>query len=79
MASGSGLGSVGSCAAQVGYTNAGKSSLLESLSGADLGAEDKLFATLDTTMRGVRLPSGASAILADTVGEGLEWFEMWKS
>lgn len=54
--------------AVVGYTNAGKSSLIEALTGADLGAADALFATLDATARAVTLPSGAAAILSDTVG-----------
>ncbi len=54
--------------ALVGYTNAGKSTLFNRLSGADVRAEDLLFATLDPTMRGVVLPSGRNAILSDTVG-----------
>ncbi len=52
----------------VGYTNAGKSTLFNSLTGADVYAEDKLFATLDPTMRRVELPELGSAIFADTVG-----------
>jgi GTP-binding protein HflX len=52
----------------VGYTNAGKSTLLNSLSGADVLAEDKLFATLDPTTRKVLLPSGREALFSDTVG-----------
>jgi GTP-binding protein HflX len=52
----------------VGYTNAGKSTLLNSLSGADVRAEDKLFATLDPTTRKVLLPSGREALFSDTVG-----------
>jgi GTP-binding protein HflX len=54
--------------ALVGYTNAGKSSLFNVLTGAAVVARDQLFATLDPTMRGVRLPSGRRAILSDTVG-----------
>jgi GTPase len=52
----------------VGYTNAGKSSLLNCLTGADVLAEDKLFATLDTTTRRFTLPDGQQALLTDTVG-----------
>ena len=54
--------------ALVGYTNAGKSTLFNSLTGAAVHAEDQLFATLDPTMRGLHLPSGRKAILSDTVG-----------
>ncbi|MEZ5905868.1 MAG: GTPase HflX [Geminicoccaceae bacterium] len=54
--------------ALVGYTNAGKSTLFNRLTGAEVLAEDKLFATLDPTMRVVRLPSGRRVILSDTVG-----------
>jgi GTP-binding protein HflX len=54
--------------ALVGYTNAGKSTLFNALTGADVVARDALFATLDPTMRGLRLPSGRRAILSDTVG-----------
>ncbi|GAB4821475.1 hypothetical protein N2152v2_008521 [Parachlorella kessleri] len=54
--------------AVVGYTNAGKSSLVNALSKADVGVEDRLFATLDPTLRRVLLPSGKEAILSDTVG-----------
>ena len=54
--------------ALVGYTNAGKSTLFNALTGAEVIARDQLFATLDPTMRGVRLPSGRRAILSDTVG-----------
>ena len=54
--------------ALVGYTNAGKSTLFNRLSGAAVLAADQLFATLDPTMRGVRLPSGRTAVLSDTVG-----------
>ncbi|MEO0680079.1 MAG: GTPase HflX [Pseudomonadota bacterium] len=54
--------------ALVGYTNAGKSTLFNSLTAAGVMAEDMLFATLDPTMREVRLPSGRRAILSDTVG-----------
>ncbi|HEU4758739.1 MAG TPA: GTPase HflX, partial [Dehalococcoidia bacterium] len=52
----------------VGYTNAGKSTLMRALSGADVLVEDKLFATLDPVTRRLRLPSGAAALLTDTVG-----------
>jgi GTP-binding protein HflX len=52
----------------VGYTNAGKSTLLNRLSSADVLAADKLFATLDPTTRRVRLPSGHFALFTDTVG-----------
>jgi GTP-binding protein HflX len=55
-------------AALVGYTNAGKSSLLKALSGADLFVEDRLFATLDSATRSVDLGSGFSALITDTVG-----------
>lgn len=55
-------------AAIVGYTNAGKSSLLNRLTNADVLAEDKLFATLDTTTRRLELPDGQSLLLTDTVG-----------
>lgn len=54
--------------ALVGYTNAGKSTLFNRLTGAAVTARDQLFATLDPTMRKVQLPSGTSAILSDTVG-----------
>jgi GTPase len=54
--------------ALVGYTNAGKSTLFNRLTGADVFAKDLLFATLDPTMRGLTLPSGRRAILSDTVG-----------
>ena len=54
--------------ALVGYTNAGKSTLFNRLTGAEVVARDQLFATLDPTMRGVRLPSGRRVILSDTVG-----------
>ena len=54
--------------ALVGYTNAGKSTLFNRLSGASVMAEDLLFATLDPTMRGIELPSGRRVILSDTVG-----------
>ena len=54
--------------ALVGYTNAGKSTLFNALSGAHVPAEDLLFATLDPTMRGLELPSGRRVILSDTVG-----------
>ncbi|MCK5844587.1 MAG: GTPase HflX, partial [Victivallales bacterium] len=55
-------------AAIVGYTNAGKSSLLNCLSGSGVHVEDKLFATLDPTTRRVTLPSGREILLTDTVG-----------
>ena len=55
-------------AALVGYTNAGKSSLLRELSGSELFVEDRLFATLDSATRGVELGSGYEALLTDTVG-----------
>ena len=54
--------------ALVGYTNAGKSTLFNRLTHADVGAQDMLFATLDPTMRRLDLPSGRVAILSDTVG-----------
>jgi len=54
--------------ALVGYTNAGKSTLFNRLTGAAVGARDQLFATLDPTMRVLQLPSGQQAILSDTVG-----------
>src|SRR4051812_20007356 len=54
--------------ALVGYTNAGKSTLFNALTGATVVAEDQLFATLDPTLRGIVLPSGRRAILSDTVG-----------
>jgi len=54
--------------ALVGYTNAGKSSLLKALSGADLFVEDRLFATLDSATRLVDLGSGHQALVTDTVG-----------
>ena len=55
-------------AAIVGYTNAGKSTLLNALTGASVLSEDKLFATLDPTTRQLRLPSGQKLLLTDTVG-----------
>ncbi|MCY3781708.1 MAG: GTPase HflX [Chloroflexi bacterium] len=54
--------------ALVGYTNAGKSTLLNSLSGSDIYAADQLFATLDPTTRRVSLPDGDEMLLSDTVG-----------
>ena len=54
--------------ALVGYTNAGKSTLFNRLTGAGVMAEDLLFATLDPTMRRIRLPGVEKAILSDTVG-----------
>ncbi|MEX3015333.1 GTPase HflX [Gymnodinialimonas hymeniacidonis] len=54
--------------ALVGYTNAGKSTLFNRLTGAEVMAKDMLFATLDPTMRAVKLPDGTEVILSDTVG-----------
>jgi GTP-binding protein HflX len=54
--------------ALVGYTNAGKSTLFNRMTAADVFAENLLFATLDPTSRAVRLPHGGNAILSDTVG-----------
>jgi GTP-binding protein HflX len=54
--------------ALVGYTNAGKSSLFNALTGASVLAEDTLFATLDPTFRSLPLPGGSKAVLSDTVG-----------
>jgi len=54
--------------ALVGYTNAGKSTLFNRLTGSGVFAENLLFATLDTTLREVKLPDGRPAILSDTVG-----------
>ncbi len=55
-------------AAIVGYTNAGKSTLLNRLSGSEVMAKDMLFATLDTTTRRIELPDGQPLLLTDTVG-----------
>jgi GTP-binding protein HflX len=55
-------------AALVGYTNSGKSSLFNKLTGADVFAKDLLFATLDTTVRKIMLPHGREVMLSDTVG-----------
>jgi GTP-binding protein HflX len=55
-------------ASLVGYTNAGKSTLLNALTGAGVTAEDKLFATLDPTTRRLRLPTNQNVLLSDTVG-----------
>ena len=55
-------------AAIVGYTNVGKSTLLNALTDAGVLAEDKLFATLDVTSRAIELPDGRSVLLTDTVG-----------
>jgi GTPase len=52
----------------VGYTNAGKSTLFNALTEAGVGAEDKLFATLDPTMRRLDVPGLGDVVLADTVG-----------
>ena len=54
--------------ALVGYTNAGKSTLFNRLTGATVYADDQVFATLDPTMRGITLPSGRKVIASDTVG-----------
>jgi len=54
--------------ALIGYTNAGKSTLLNSLTGSGVFVEDKLFATLDPTIRAAELPSGRRILLTDTVG-----------
>ena len=54
--------------ALVGYTNAGKSTLFNALTGAGVHVEDKLFATLDPTVRRLKLPGGGAVIIADTVG-----------
>ena len=54
--------------ALVGYTNAGKSTLMNAIAGADVLAEDKLFATLDPTTRKIKLPSQREILLTDTVG-----------
>lgn len=56
------------CAAIVGYTNVGKSTLLNALTDAGVLAENKLFATLETTSRSIILPDGRSVMLIDTVG-----------
>ena len=55
-------------AAIVGYTNSGKSTLLNTISGAEILAKDMLFATLDTTTRSIELPDGQTLLLTDTVG-----------
>jgi GTP-binding protein HflX len=57
-----------SVVALVGYTNAGKSTLMHALSGADVFTEDKLFATLDPLTRRIKLPGGHTVLLSDTVG-----------
>jgi GTP-binding protein HflX len=54
--------------ALVGYTNAGKSTLFNRLSGADVFAKNLLFATLDPTMRSIKLPGGRGCVISDTVG-----------
>lgn len=54
--------------ALVGYTNAGKSSIFNALTGSEVFAEDLLFATLDTTVRKIRLPHGRDVMISDTVG-----------
>ena len=54
--------------ALVGYTNAGKSTLFNRLSGAEVMAKDLLFATLDPTMRSIKLPNGRGCVISDTVG-----------
>ncbi len=55
-------------ASLVGYTNAGKSSILRRMSGSELFVEDRLFATLDPSTRSVELPSGDTVLVTDTVG-----------
>ncbi len=62
------LDSSKSLIAVVGYTNAGKSSLLNSLCDSDIHVEDKLFATLEPVTRNIILPSGRSVLISDTVG-----------
>ena len=54
--------------ALIGYTNAGKTALMNMCCGSELESEDKLFQTLDTAQRKIRLPNGQQAILMDTVG-----------
>lgn len=54
--------------ALVGYTNAGKTALMNLCVGSELKSEDRLFMTLDTASRQVRLPNGQQAIMMDTVG-----------
>ena len=54
--------------ALVGYTNAGKSTLMKAITNSEVYIQDELFATLDTTVRGFELPNGQEAILSDTVG-----------
>ena len=54
--------------ALTGYTNAGKSTILNALTDAGVLAENKLFATLDTTTRALKLPNGQNVLLSDTVG-----------
>ena len=54
--------------ALVGYTNAGKSTLFNRLTGAQVHAADQLFATLDTTLRRIHVPGAAPIVLSDTVG-----------
>lgn len=56
------------CIALVGYTNSGKSTLMNRMTAAEVFVEDKLFATLDPTVRRLALPSGGAALLIDTVG-----------
>jgi GTP-binding protein HflX len=56
------------CVALVGYTNSGKSTLMNAITGAGVLVEDRLFATLDPTVRRFRLPGGETAMLIDTVG-----------
>jgi GTP-binding protein HflX len=66
--------------ALVGYTNAGKSTIFNRLTGADVMAKDMLFATLDPTMRAVKLANGVDVILSDTVGfiSDLPFARPWK-
>ena len=54
--------------ALVGYTNAGKTALMNMCSGSQLDSEDRLFQTLNTAQRKIRLPNGQQAVLMDTVG-----------
>ena len=63
-----GAGALSRPIALVGYTNAGKSTLFNALTGAGVLAENTLFATLDPTIRAIRLPHGSKAVLSDTVG-----------
>ena len=64
-------------ASLVGYTNAGKSTLLNNLTGAGVLAEDRLFSTLDPVTRKVRLPSGRTVLVSDTVGSSRSCPPRW--